>query len=60
VCRLHDLLKKVAHDLLISKNNNSQHSKDEVAFAFLAKISLHKVAMVDEMNNLFRLNAILH
>jgi hypothetical protein len=60
VCRLHDLLEKVACDLLVKKTNYSQHFKDEVAFAFLAKISIHKVTMVDEMNNLSRLNAILH
>jgi hypothetical protein len=34
--------------------------KDEATFTFLIEVSLHMVAMIDEINNLFGLNAILH
>jgi hypothetical protein len=61
VCSLCNLPKEVTHDLLIKNTNNSQCLKNEMTFAFLTKVSSHmQVAMVDEINNLHELNAILH
>jgi hypothetical protein len=53
-------LDEVLGDLLVHETNNSQHLKDETTFTFLIEVSLHMVAMIDEINNLFWLNAILH
>ncbi len=57
LCNLSD---GVSFDLLVQETNNSQDLKDETTFTFLVKVSLHMVAMIDEINNLFGLNAILH
>ncbi len=55
-----NLLNEVFHDLLVKETNDFQYLKDEVAFAFLTKVSSHMVTMVNEINNLPRLNVILH
>jgi hypothetical protein len=56
----HDLLDEVSCDLLVDKTSDSQRLKDEMTFALLAKVSSHKVTMIDEINNVPKLDAILH
>jgi hypothetical protein len=56
----HDLLDEESCDLLVDKTNDSQWLKDEMTFALLAKVSSHKVAMVNEINNVPKLDVILH
>jgi len=55
-----DLLDEVSCDLFVDKTSDSQCLKDEMTFAPLAKVSSHKVAMVDEINNVPKLDVILH
>ncbi len=55
-----NLLDEVLGDLLVQETNYSQHLKDEATFTFLVEVSLYMVAVIDEINNLFGLNAILH
>jgi hypothetical protein len=56
----HDVLDEVSCYLLVDKTSDSQCLKDEMTFALLAKVSFHKVAMVDEINNVPKLDVILH
>jgi hypothetical protein len=55
-----DLLDEISCDLLVDKTSDSQCLKDVMTFALLAKISSQKVAMVNEINNVPKLDAILH
>jgi hypothetical protein len=45
---------------LVKETGDPQYLKDETTFAFLAKVSSHTVTMVNEINNLPRLNVILY
>jgi hypothetical protein len=51
---------EILSDLLVQETNNSQDLKNEITFTFLIKVSLYMVAMIDEINNFFGLNAIWH
>ncbi len=56
----HHLVDEVSCDLLVDKTSDFQCLKDEMTFALLAKVSSHKVAIVDELNNVPKLDGILH
>jgi hypothetical protein len=43
---------------MIKETNDGQHLKDHRTFAFLVKVSSHTVTILDEINNLTRLNTI--
>jgi hypothetical protein len=50
---------KVAN-LTLEETNEGPHFKDDATFALLTTISLHMVAMLNEINNLLGLDAILN
>jgi hypothetical protein len=44
---------------MIKETNNGQHLKDDRTFAVIAKVSSHTITILDEINSLIGLNAIL-
>jgi hypothetical protein len=51
---------KTKPNFTLEETNKGPHLKDDVAFALLIAISLHTIVMLNEIDNLLELDAILN